>query len=387
MGSNVFKGLNVYQELNSPERLGHLVEAISLVNQDLSLPDVLQRLVEKAAYLANAQYCALGIFEKGELSEFVFTGVDSSISNKIATLPKGIGLLGEILKLEKPLRLKDLNKHPASVGFPKNHPVMTSFLGVPIYSKNKILGNLYLTNKIGAQEFTDQDEAIVSAFANAAGIAIENARLLEKTKQLAQLAERERIAQDLHDDVIQRIYAAGLELEFISRRIEEPDCVRKIIHVIDELDETISIIRYRIFELKRTVKADNVFSQKLIDLARDIGRSSEIFPEVLIKGPIDEKMSDDLVQSILKTLRELMSNSIKHSSAKKIKVSVSLVENQKKVKICLEDDGVGISVNSNTKGEGLKNLYKRIESLNGQINLSSGYGGKGTRIKIVVPCK
>ena len=128
----------------------------------------------------------------------------------IGNLPEGHGILGLLIVDAKPLRLPDLKEHPDSYGFPPNHPPMQSFLGVPIRVRDQVFGNLYLTDKKSSEVFTDVDEELVVGLAAAAGVAIENARLHTKLHELALVEDRERIARDLHDTVIQRLFATGM---------------------------------------------------------------------------------------------------------------------------------------------------------------------------------
>src|SRR5581483_6542396 len=127
----------------------------------------------------------------------------------IGELPRGHGILGLLIVDPVPIRLHDLREHADAFGFPARHPEMTSFLGVPIRVRDQVFGNLYLTNKRSEADFTDLDEELTVALAAAAGVAIENARLDARVRELALLEDRERIARDLHDTVIQRLFATG----------------------------------------------------------------------------------------------------------------------------------------------------------------------------------
>ena len=137
-------------------------------------------------------------------------------------MPQGHGILGLLIVDPKPLRLPDLNEHPDRFGFPEHHPPMTSFLGVPIAVRGRVFGNLYLCDKVGSEVFTDVDEELAVGLASAAGIAIENARLHARVAEFATLEDRERIARDLHDTVIQRLFAVGLGLQATMRMVSDP---------------------------------------------------------------------------------------------------------------------------------------------------------------------
>lgn len=164
-------------------RLRLLLDAVVTIAADLSLDSVLSRIVAIASRLVDARYAALGVLgagPKARLRTFIHHGMDEGTVVKIGNLPSGHGLLGLIIDRPEPLRLHDLAEHPSSYGFPPHHPPMHSFLGVPVRIRGQVFGNLYLTEKAGGVDFTDNDEEIVVALAAAAGVVIENARLYEK---------------------------------------------------------------------------------------------------------------------------------------------------------------------------------------------------------------
>ena len=164
-----------------------LYSALMGVASGLELKATLRRIVTNAVYLADASYGALGVLNfDGQIQEFIHVGMSDEVSNQIGNLPTGGGLLGELSVHPTPLRLSHIDEHPASIGFPENHPPMTSFLGVPIRIRGEVFGNLYLTSKNGGGVFTEEDEKSVIAFATAAAVAIENSRLYE----LATLKEK-----------------------------------------------------------------------------------------------------------------------------------------------------------------------------------------------------
>ena len=175
----------------SEERLRALVEAGVAITSELSLDVLLQRLVEKAAELTGARYGALGVIDEGgsELEHFITTGIDAETQAAIGDLPRGRGILGALIADAKPLRLHDLAQDPRSVGFPANHPSMRSFLGVPILLRGTAYGNFYLTEKAGEEDFTAEDEELVTLLAGQAAVAIENARLYEAATGWSQQLE------------------------------------------------------------------------------------------------------------------------------------------------------------------------------------------------------
>ncbi|MEU0815983.1 sensor histidine kinase [Streptomyces mirabilis] len=165
------------------DRLHSLLEAVLSVGRELDLPQVLRSIVEAAVVLVDAEYGALGVIGGDrKLSAFITVGIDDERRSEIGALPSGHGLLGELIRHPVPLRLPELSEHPESYGFPAHHPPMHSFLGVPIRVRDKVFGNLYLTEKRDEREFDAEDESVLATLAVAAGVAIENARLYEETR-------------------------------------------------------------------------------------------------------------------------------------------------------------------------------------------------------------
>ncbi|MFF3949045.1 GAF domain-containing protein [Streptomyces sp. NPDC001902] len=165
------------------DRVHSLLEAVLSVGRELDLPQVLRRIVEAAVVLVDAEYGALGVIgDDAKLAQFLTVGVSDEQIEAIGPLPSGHGILGELIRHPEPLRLRELSHHPASYGFPVDHPPMHSFLGVPIRVRDEVFGNLYLTEKRGAKEFDDEDETVLSTLAVAAGVAVDNARLYQEAR-------------------------------------------------------------------------------------------------------------------------------------------------------------------------------------------------------------
>lgn len=166
------------------DRVHTLLGAVLAVGSDLDLEVVLHRIVESAVTLVDAQYGALGVLgEEGTIKQFVTVGMDDETITRIGHYPRGEGILGLLIRHPEPLRLADLHRHEASVGFPAGHPPMSSFLGAPVRVREQIFGNLYLTNKRSGVEFDTDDEAVLRTLAAAAGVAIDNARLYEDAQR------------------------------------------------------------------------------------------------------------------------------------------------------------------------------------------------------------
>jgi signal transduction histidine kinase len=171
--------------IESEGRLEGLLDAVVAVASDLSLPDVLRRIVESACELAGAQYGALGVLDPAgdSLSDFITVGIDDDARGRIGDLPRGRGVLGLLISDPCPLRLPDIAAHDSSYGFPEGHPPMRTFLGVPVRVRGRVFGNLYLTDKRDGRDFTVEDQEVVVALSAAAGVAVENARLFDQSRR------------------------------------------------------------------------------------------------------------------------------------------------------------------------------------------------------------
>lgn len=203
----------------SEGRLRALFSASLAVSSELSLDALLHRILDAAAELTGARYAALGVIDASgsELEQFFTHGVDVDMRAEIGSLPRGRGILGVLIREAKPLRLHDLTHDPRSVGFPPGHPLMRSFLGVPIMLRGVAYGNLYLTEKQDGEDFTDEDEETLTLLAGQAAVAIENARLYEaSTRWSRQLQSLEEVGNALATETdLERL------LDLVVRRLRE----------------------------------------------------------------------------------------------------------------------------------------------------------------------
>ncbi|MGW5383139.1 GAF domain-containing protein [Nocardia sp. NPDC003963] len=203
----------IAQIVDVRDRMDRLMEAMLAITAGLDLDETLRSIVHTAIELVDAGYGALGVRgtdrNSRELAEFVYEGIDDRTRELIGNLPRGRGVLGLLIDQPEPIRLPDIGSHPSSVGFPAHHPPMHSFLGVPVKVRDEVFGNLYLTDKIGAAEFTEDDEAVVRALAASAGIAIENARLYEQSRMRYRRLEATR-------DVATELLAGGEPAEVLD---------------------------------------------------------------------------------------------------------------------------------------------------------------------------
>ncbi len=310
-----------YHRISDPEKLGRLMDAMLMIEADIDLPVLLRHLVEEARTLVDARYGALGVLNEARtgLEQFLTVGLSESEERAIGPRPTGRGVLGLLITDPAPLRLRELGAHEHSYGFPPNHPPMKSFLGVPIRAKGEVFGNLYLTDKVGAEDFTDEDEALTEALALAAGIAIDNTRLHDRVRTISVLDDRERIGRDLHDKVVQRLFAVGMALQGAAR-LPDLDLVReRIDKVVDDLDATITEIRTTIFELGDSALPGGL-RQAVVGLADELTPTVGVRPELTFQGAIDNAIPQQTADHLLAVLREMLSNVGKHAQATRVVV-------------------------------------------------------------------
>ena len=511
---------------SSQERLSALLDAVVAVSSDLELADVLHRIVLAACELVDATYGALGVIgPSGEdLVEFVTYGVTDDQRAAIGDLPHGRGLLGLIIDSPQPQRVPNIARHPDSYGFPPNHPPMTSFLGAPVRIRDEVFGNLYLTDKRGATEFSIDDEAILVALASAAGIAIENARLYDRTRtqqqwidiayrassdlldgvaedavleqvtvrvvdltaaascfmarardgalvvaastdpsrpvgseivdpelRTSQLGEarfvtteehgstitrftaplvlggaplgvlvvdwadgapslervggltnfahriavslgaasaqserarselyedRDRIARDMHDHVIQRLFATGMSLQSAAR-VSDQGVRDRLERAVDDIDSAIKDIRHTIFGLHRHV-GSRALTSEISTICRDAAVTLGFPPELRLTGRTDD-LAESVAVDVLAVLREGLSNAARHAGATQVQVSVEVEDH---VTVSVVDDGQGLG--PGTRRSGLENLARRARHRGGSMSLGPGESS-GTRLVWTVP--
>ena len=263
----------IFHKVDDPVRLHALIEALLLIEVDADLDDLLDTILEASIRMVGARYGALGVVASDgqTLSRFLTRGIDDEGRRAIGELPHGGGVLGEVIHRDAPLRLDNLPAYPGFVGFPANHPPMTRFLGVPVSTGDgHVFGNLYLTDPLDGEPFDEQDEYVVEAFGRAAGLVIDQTRLRAQLRELTLINERERLARDLHDTVIQRLFGVGLTLQIALGRPMD-DAVRdRVNHCVDELDITIRQIRTTIFEIDQDDEESGPLSLRIEALADEV---------------------------------------------------------------------------------------------------------------------
>jgi two-component system sensor histidine kinase DevS len=322
---------------------------------------------------------------EGQLDTFITSGMAREAVDAIPHLPQGKGLLGAIFHERKSIRIPRISGDSRSVGFPANHPPMEPFLGVPVVVGNEVLGNLYFTNKLDGDEFTDNDQYVVELLAAHAGIAIQNARLYEQVGRLAIVEERNRIGMDLHDGVIQSIFAVGLTLESTKLAFQhsQEEADQLLEHAITGLNDTIRDIRNYILDL-RPHRFRGDLESGLGRLVREFQANTMV--PVQVQGQLDftAELPPDMARAIFLTTQEALANIARHAKADSVVIAIDVQDGRFIMNI--RDDGQGFNLRDRNYsiGHGLSNMRTRAEDLNGVYKIAS-QPGEGTVITLELP--
>jgi len=368
-----------------------LIEAGMALAAELSLDAVLRRIIELAAELTDATYGALGVLapDGRSIEEFVTVGITDEERAAIGDPPVGHGLLGALITDARPLRIADIEADPRSVGFPPNHPRMRSLLGAPVAGRGRVFGNIYLTDKRGADAFDEEDERILVVLATQAAVAVENARLYDEAelaavglRRLEVMDERERIAKELHDGVIQSLFAVGMSLQGVAALSAEPETATRIEAAVEDVDHAIRDLRNYIFGLRPGILADRQLDQALTELGREFSERSEIVTIV----DVDETAASLLASKaadIVQIVREALSNIGRHANATTCRVRL-VYEADGGILLEIDDDGAGFDPTAPSSGMGLVNLRERAASLGASFELAST-SDEGSTVRVRFP--
>ena len=368
---------------------------ISLITE-LDLRLVLQKVVDLSRDLVAARFGAMGVLDEAGTSfqQFITSGVSADRISLIGAPPHGKGIFRQMIDEGKPMMINDMLDHEGAYGFPENHPVMRSLLSVPIKVKGRMIGNLYVSEKLDPFNpnnkeiiyFDEEDLRILELFATQAAIAIENARLYRQVQQLAILEERQRFGMDLHDGVIQSIYAVGLMLEDIQRRVTvDPEGTKEgITGAIRSLNTAISDIRNYILDLRPQHFQGRNIIQGVEELARALRANTFMDVNLTITDVDSTSVSPEKTVEILHIAQEALSNVQKHAQASEVDVSLTYQNHQLMLEIL--DNGVSIKPKDihGSRGNGLRNMQDRTEILKGDIVIGPRLEG-GTEVILKIP--
>jgi signal transduction histidine kinase len=336
---------------------------------EASLRTVLQKVVDQARQLLEADYGAISVYdEKGIVSEFITSGMSEEDRERIGAPPEGKGLLGLVLKQGQRLRLADIQQDPRSAGFPPDHPSMHSLLAVPIVCKGPFRGNLYVTEKRTATDFSDEDEHTLVRFATSAAIAIDNAHLNQKLRSLAVAEERVRIARELHDGMAQVLAYVNTKAQAVKAYLDKG----KTEQASQQLEQLAAASRDVYKDAREGIMA----------LRTEI--QSGIPTQLEIEGELD--LSPPVELQLLRIIQESLANARKHSGASQSQVK--LRQDGSFILASIRDDGSGFDPSIRTRAAfprfGLAIMRERAESIGGTLEIDTT-PGEGTRVKIRVP--
>ena len=362
-----------------------------ILASELALDVVLRRIVELAVDLTGARYGALGVLtpDGDRIEEFITVGISDEEHARLGEPPTGHGLLGALIRDQQPLRIPDIAADPRSSGFPPNHPPMRSLLGAPIAGRASVFGNIYLTDKQDADAFDEEDERILIVLAAQAAVAVENARLHEETeynarelRRLEVLEDRERIAKELHDGVIQSLFAVGMSLQGLATMSGDGETARRLEAAVEDVDGAIRDLRNYIFGLRPGILADRQLDQALKELGAAFGAGSGVVTVVEVDGEVASMLASR-ASDVVQLVREALSNVGRHGEATTCRVSLTRGSDGSAV-LEVDDDGRGFDVDLTTWGMGLNNLRDRIESQGGRFVVAS-MPGEGTTVRMTFP--
>ncbi|MGH8997968.1 MAG: GAF domain-containing sensor histidine kinase [Acidimicrobiia bacterium] len=366
--------------------LAALSDSVFSVGGGLSMDERLGRLVALACRLAGARYGALGLpDEDGDFARFVTAGMTADEIAAIGPLPRTHGLLGEILRSGTPLGTPDIAADPRFQYWPARHPRMGSFLGVPIRRDDEVIGAFYLTDRQGAPEFSAADQEAVEALAGHAAIAIENARLYEALREFSIVGERQRLAGELHDSVVQTLFSLSLLAEAAAGAVDDdPEGARRQLAQVRELaGSALGEMRSLVYELRPGDLERDGLEPALrthLDVLRRVHRA-----DIRLSVSDGRRLRGRVERELLRIATEALSNALRHSGAGVVSVEVCM--GQASVVLTVSDDGAGFDPDDpglRAQHLGLTSMEERAATLGGRLTIDSS-PGQGTRITAEVP--
>ncbi|HEY3020961.1 MAG TPA: GAF domain-containing sensor histidine kinase [Solirubrobacteraceae bacterium] len=369
-----------------PEPLSPALKAVSdavlAVASQRSVEDVLQELVDRARELAGARYAALGIPDgAGGFGRFLVSGMSDELVAAMGPLPRTHGLLGAMLETAAPFRTHDIHAHPRFRGWwPSRHPDMRSFLGVPIVGPDGVIGAFYLTVKEGADAFGPDDQEVIELLAAHAAIAITNARLYERNRELSILSERNRLALELHDVVSQKLFSLVLTAEAAGTLLErDAPAARAHVTRLQELArQALDELRALILELRPPdLERDGLRGalRKHVEVLRAL-------EPVQIELEVDDGTEGD--GEVLRIAQEALHNAQRHAGAQR--VAVRLGGREGRLVLEVADDGAGFDPADpelRSRRLGLTSMEERARRIGGRLEIRSAPGA-GTTVRLEV---
>jgi signal transduction histidine kinase len=361
-------------------------DAVLAIAAELSVEAVLQRLVDSARELAGARYAAIGVPDgEGGFARFITSGMSDALVATMGPLPRTHGMLGAMLEADRPYRTEDIRRHPRFRGWwPRAHPQMRSFLGVPIVARGGNIGAFYLTDKVGAEAFDADDQQLIEILAAHAAIAIENARLYERSRELTVVEERNRVARELHDSVTQNLFGVVLAAESAATLLDrDPATARVQLQRVQELARAgMDELRSLIFELRPAALADEGLAATLRKHVGVLRRVHDQDIALHVAGSPRPNASTD--GDVFRIAQEAVNNALHHARASRI--DVGLDARNGTLVLTVADDGVGFdpaAPAARARRLGLTSMEERARALGGALRIDSRPGA-GTRVRLEV---
>ncbi len=365
-------------------------QAVLSVTRQMSVRDVLQVIVRSARSLVGARYTALGVPDEGNsFAEFVVDGISDAEQQAIGPLPRRHGMLLALMTEGKPIRLDDIGADPRFGGWwPAAHPHMTHFLGVPVRGGpggGQVLGIIFAANKATAKSagFSERDEEILTLFASHAAIALTNARLYERSRELSVLEERARLARELHDAVSQKLFSIRAHARAAAIHASRQSCesaIREMEAVATLGAEAHAELRAVIDGLAPPDLAAGGLADSLRRYAELAGRAHGV--PVVFSAPDCELPSQGsrIDAAIYRVAQEALHNALRHARAREVRVSLRKVG--RKMVLEVADDGRGFAPQAPSAGLGLASMRERAAAVGGSLVIRSG---TGTKVRMSVP--
>jgi signal transduction histidine kinase len=361
----------------------HISQVVLAVSSQLSVRDVLQMIVRSARSLAGARYAAIGVpDDAGGFAEFLVDGLTAREQAAIGPLPRQHGLLGVMLREGKSLRLADISADPRFWGWPAAHPQLTDVLGVPIRDRERVLGFIFAACKTEPGGFTEQDERLISLFAAHAAIALTNARLYERGRELSVLQERARLARDLHDAVSQKLFSVRAKARAAAVLVgrDPARAVEEIDSVADLAGQAHAELRAVIDGLAPPDLAADGLAGSIRGYAVLAGRTHGA--EVVVQAADVPALDPRQETALYRTAQEAIGNALRHSGSRQI--WVSLYRRRNSVVLEVSDCGTGFDPRGTPAGLGLASMRERAASVGGRLSINAA-PGTGTRVRLSVP--
>ncbi len=361
-------------------------QAVLAISSERSFEGVLQRIVDTGRELVGARYAALGVPDgRDGFSHFVVAGMTEAEIEAIGPLPRQHGMLGAILHDRRSYRVTDIRRDPRFEGWPKAHPTMRAFLGVPIWWQGEAVGAFYLTEKDGGVPFDDHDQQLLELLAPHAAVAIRNAELISRAQELTAVEERNRLARELHDSVSQRLFSMSFTAEAAADLLERdpPRAAATVRELGEQTRAALAELRELIFELcPPDVAAEGLAPAltKHVDLVCRAYRADVEVTACEVDGLGTERAAE-----LFRIAQEALSNAVRHAAAACIRIAVR--EEAGNVVLEVTDDGRGFDPDATevrARHLGLTSMEERSRALGGALTIDSA-PGEGTTVRAVVP--